>query len=136
MLKKIIKQKRFILGRYFSQNSLNNDVIIITGGSSGIGEEIAIKYSKNNLNIILASRRENKLKEVEKKCYENGANKVNIIKCDVSNENDCKYLINETIKLYNKIDILVLNAGIGQVSSFIISLFISCFFISLLLLIF
>lgn len=119
-------KRRFLLNnlRYFSlnknsytNNATNNNrsVIVITGASSGIGEEIALKYSNNNNNLILCSRRIEKLQEVSKKCLLNGANQVQVIKCDVSNENDCQLLINETIKLYEKIDVLVLNAGIGQV---------------------
>ena len=44
-----------------------NKIIVITGASSGIGEAAALEFAKKEATIVLVSRREDKLKEVEKK---------------------------------------------------------------------
>lgn len=119
------------LSRLFStttggSSSLSHQVIIISGASSGIGEEIALQYSsKKNTKLILGARRIDKLNEVSKKCLNNGALSADVIQCDVSQENDCKNLINKTIELHGKIDVLVLNAGVGQVIISILLIFVT-----------
>ena len=50
--------------------NFNNKVIVITGESSGIGEESAIRFAKNGAKIVLAARRKEKLLHVEKKILE------------------------------------------------------------------
>jgi short-subunit dehydrogenase len=104
--------------RLFSSTTQpNQQVVIISGASSGIGEEIALKYAGKHTKLILGARRVEKLNEVAQKCLSNGALSADVIKCDVSQEVDCKNMINEAIKLHGKIDVLVLNAGVGQVIS-------------------
>ena len=110
------KRVTFLLKSYFSTVlNKNSKVIIVTGASSGIGKEISLNYSKNQNILILCGRNANTLQEVSMKCLEVGALEVKTIQGDVSKKEDCQRLINETIQLYKKIDILVLNAGVGQV---------------------
>lgn len=85
--------------------------IIITGASSGIGEALAKEYAKRQFNLVLAARDIDKLHKltsnlegVEALC----------VKTDVSKEDDCKRLIDETIAKFGKIDILINNAGISM----------------------
>ncbi|MCK4663907.1 MAG: SDR family oxidoreductase [Bacteroidales bacterium] len=95
------------------RNTLNNKVIIITGASSGIGRALAFECAKKGANLSLAARNYDKLKQLE-----NELSKYNVdvlsVKTDVSIEDNCKNLINETIKKYNKIDVLINNAGISM----------------------
>ncbi|EGR30443.1 short chain dehydrogenase, putative [Ichthyophthirius multifiliis] len=95
----------------------NQSVIIITGASSGIGRELALRYAQQNCKLLICSRDIKKLIEVQEMCNQLGGI-TNVIKCDVSQEIDCKSLIEECIKLYEKIDILILNAGINAHSPF------------------
>ena len=84
----------------------------ITGASSGIGREFAINLSHRGYSLILTSR--------NKSALDNLAASLNtdctIIQADLSNENECAYLINE-IKNHD-IDILINNAGFGEIGSF------------------
>jgi short-subunit dehydrogenase len=103
------------LFRFFCTTQSPQQVVVISGASSGIGEEIALKYAGKQTKLILGARRVEKLNEVAQRCLTNGAISADVIKCDVSQEVDCKNLISKTIELHGKIDVLVLNAGVGQV---------------------
>lgn len=80
--------------------------VIITGGSSGLGKSLAIEFSKLNYNIILASRNLELLLEIKKQIN------CSVFKCDVSNINDVSNLLKFVLSEYNKIDIIVNNAGV------------------------
>ena len=80
---------------------------LVTGASSGIGKKIAIELAKRNYDLILVSRDEEKLKEVQKEIQTNSK----IIAIDLSNKENCERLYNETKN--DNIDILVNNAGFG-----------------------
>ena len=110
-----ISRRSFFSSRAQLQRS-SPEVIVISGASSGIGEEIALKYAGKQTKLILGARRIEKLNEVAQRCLSNGAVSADVIQCDVSQEIDCKTLIKKTIELHGKIDILVLNAGVGQVT--------------------
>ena len=102
--------------RYFSWNG---KVVVITGASSGIGEELGLLYAKKGANVILAARRADKLESVTSRCLSSSKEKgfnseVIALSCDVSKENDCKQLIDSTIAKFGKLDMLILNAGVGQ----------------------
>ena len=83
------------------KKSDENKVVVITGGTSGIGKEIANIYiSKNNIVCILAKDAKTDVQN-------------NIFECDVTNEQQVKYVIEQIAKKYNKIDIVVNCAGYG-----------------------
>ncbi|CAH1638082.1 unnamed protein product [Spodoptera littoralis] len=91
--------------------SFQDKVVIVTGASSGIGAATAIKFAEEGANVALVGRKQEKLNNVAKKC----GNPL-IIAADVSNDEDAKRIIEETIKRFGKIDVLVNNAGIGGVT--------------------
>lgn len=79
--------------------------IIITGGSDGLGKTLTETFSKENNVIILATNEEKmNLVAKENNCFY----KV----CDVSNYDVIEKAINEIVKEYNKIDVLINNAGL------------------------
>lgn len=80
---------------------------LVTGASSGIGEEIAKELAKRGYDIILVARNEEKLKDVASKIKTN----TRIITIDLSNKENCKKLYEETKN--EDIDILINNAGFG-----------------------
>ena len=63
--------------------NLKNKNVIITGASSGLGEEVAYQLSKQGANLILLARRMNELERVREKCLKNTEN-VKIFSVDVS----------------------------------------------------
>lgn len=90
-------------------NNINNKVIILTGASKGIGRVTAMKLSEYLPKLVLVSRKNNDLLKVqsELKGYENTL----LIEADVSKEEDCKKIIEKTIKKFGTIDILINNAA-------------------------
>ena len=90
---------------------LKNKVVIITGASSGIGKAIACKFAKEGCRLALAARRINLLEQLKEQLK---GTEILIQQTDVSKEDECKRLIEETVKKFGKIDILVNDAGISM----------------------
>ena len=88
---------------------LDGKVAIVTGASSGIGAQTVKLFSSLGAKVIAAARREDRLQELANQ-YPN----VMAVKCDVGDEADCKNLVEIVIKEYEKIDILINNAGISD----------------------
>jgi len=91
---------------------LKDKVALITGSSRGIGKATAIRFAKEGAKVIInylnsEAKANHSVKEIKKIGSEAIA-----IKCDVSQENDVKNMIDQAIKKFGKIDILVNNAGI------------------------
>lgn len=91
-----------------------NKVVLITGGSSGIGKETVYKFAKNGYDIIFTYNKSKEMSNIIKDDIISSYN-VNIysIKCDISLESDVKDLANFVKEKTNKIDVLVNNAGIA-----------------------
>jgi short-subunit dehydrogenase len=90
-----------------------NKVAVITGASSGIGKALSIELAERGAKVVLAARNTDALDNVKSHINSKGGDAY-IFKCDVSNENNCKELIEASITKYNKIDILINNAGISM----------------------
>ena len=87
-----------------------NKIIVITGASSGIGEAAAIEFAKKGATLVLVSRKEEKLREVEKKLSKFDS-KIHVIPCDVSNKSDVNEMSQQVIEKFGRVDVLVNNAG-------------------------
>ena len=91
-------------------------VTIVTGASSGIGLSTATLLAKYQAKVVLAARSEDKLNEL---CRElSRYTEVISVKTDVSVEDDCRNLIEQTVKKFGRIDILINNAGISMRAMF------------------
>ncbi|MDO3627806.1 SDR family oxidoreductase [Mucilaginibacter sp. BT774] len=93
---------------------LNDKVVIITGASSGIGKALAIEFASRGANLVLAARQYVALCELTESLIKQYNIQAVAVQCDVSNEDDCNHLIKQTILTFNKIDVLVNNAGISM----------------------
>lgn len=91
-----------------------NKVALITGGTRGIGKEIAYTLAEENYDIIINYRTENEELMKLKKEIEQKRVRCLLLKGDVSNFEDCKKLVEEAINRVNHIDVLVNNAGITK----------------------
>ena len=89
-------------------------VAFITGGTRGIGKQIAITLAKSGYDIAINYRNENEELENTKKEIEANNVKCLAVKGDVSNFEDCEKNVEEIISKYGKIDVLVNNAGITR----------------------
>ncbi|WP_204981786.1 SDR family NAD(P)-dependent oxidoreductase [Eikenella corrodens] len=92
---------------------LKDKIAIVTGSSSGIGEETAKLFAREGATVILTARSKEKLANVEAEIRAAGG-KCAIVPADVTIEADCRHLIEETVKNFGRIDILVNNAGIAD----------------------
>ncbi|AHW58508.1 Short-chain dehydrogenase [Draconibacterium orientale] len=90
---------------------MRDKVVVITGASSGIGKALAEKYAAEGFNLVLAARRIERLEALKEKLSNV---EVLPVKTDVSNEEDCKHLIDMAIEHFGKINILINNAGISM----------------------
>ncbi len=95
--------------------NVNDKVVVITGASSGIGEEFAKQCAKQKAHLILAARRQDRLNEVAKVCSDLGAASVQTVTADVSVEVDCKKICEVAATHYNSIiDVVFANAGLSM----------------------
>ena len=97
---------------------LKNKVAIITGGSDGLGFASAKLLSKMGSKVVICGRRSKYLKDKARSISTITGNEVLDIQADVSNQNDCKQLVEKTVKEFKKIDILLNNAGTSAALEF------------------
>lgn len=90
-----------------------NQVIWITGASSGIGEALAIELAKEKAKLVLSARRAEVLKEVAIRCEKLGAQCL-VLPMDVTNYEVLEEHTNAVLQKFGKIDVLINNAGISQ----------------------
>ncbi|KAL3683484.1 hypothetical protein R1sor_001506 [Riccia sorocarpa] len=102
------------LFKSFRRENLKNHVVVITGASSGIGEELAYKYAKRGTKLVLSARRAEKLNQVAERARSMGAADAFVIPCDVTSEEDCKSLIEQAVNHFGHLDHVVLNAGVAN----------------------
>ncbi|CAB3256813.1 unnamed protein product [Arctia plantaginis] len=88
-----------------------NKIVLVTGGSSGIGAATAVLFAKEGAAVAIVGRNVVKLEEVAEKCTTYGS-QVLTIKADVSKDEDTDVVVKQAIDKFGKIDVLVNNAGI------------------------
>lgn len=93
---------------------MNNKTVLITGGARGIGRAISLIFSRNNFNIIINYNNSyNLANDLLKEILSYGFS-AEIYKADISDINQVLSMVKYCIAKYNKIDVLVNNAGIAQ----------------------
>lgn len=102
-----------------------NKIVVITGGGTGIGKTIAVKFAENGANIVILGRRKDTLEEAAKELEQviskikSGAFVKTFSGVDVSDEEGVSKMFEELKKSHGSIDILVNNAGVsGPVTCF------------------
>lgn len=90
---------------------LRNKTAIVTGGASGIGEGIVKKFIEEGAEVVIADINEKRGEKLEK---ETKLGKVKFILTNVSKKQEVKRMVEETISLFNKIDVLINCAGIAK----------------------
>ena len=93
-------------------------VVIITGASRGIGREIAKRLAKKGLKVIANYNKSEKEAEKLKAELEQEEISIDIVKADVSKREDVRKLVKYTLNKYDKIDVLINNAGISEYKLF------------------
>jgi len=86
--------------------ALDGKIAIVTGGTSGIGEGVAKAFVQEGAKVVIAARREEEGRALEKEAG------VRFVRTDVANEADVKAMIDRTLEWFGRVDCLVNNAGI------------------------
>jgi short-subunit dehydrogenase len=94
-----------------------DQVAIITGASSGIGREMALLLAGQGANVVLAARRAERLELLAVECRGLGGD-VLVVPTDVGDESQCKALVENTIAVFGRLDMLINNAGLAASALF------------------
>ena len=87
---------------------MQNKVVIITGASSGIGKALVYEFAKRGAKISMGARNLDELQKIETDLKAQGVDALSV-QTDVTQEADCKNLIEKTVERFGKIDVLVNN---------------------------
>lgn len=98
-------------------HSLHGKVVLITGASSGFGEDAARLFAKEGCKVVLAARRLEKLQSLAAEIQNEGGEAI-AIPVDVNHSAEIQVMVQTTLDLYGQIDILFNNAGFGAVDWF------------------
>ncbi|MBE8969287.1 SDR family oxidoreductase [Nostocales cyanobacterium LEGE 12452] len=94
---------------------IQNKVVIITGASSGLGEATAKRLAASGAKLMLAARREDRLKELVGVIAKSGGTATYQV-TDVADRTQVEALAKETLSTYSRIDVLINNAGLMPLS--------------------
>lgn len=97
------------------EKKLNGKVVVITGASSGIGKAIALKLAEHGAKVVLGARTKEKLAALADEIKKT-AGEVEYVTTDVKKKEDLHILIQTAISTYGRLDVLINNAGISELS--------------------
>lgn len=98
-------------------NSLKDKVVLITGASSGFGEEVARLFAKEGCKVVLAARRLDRLQLLASEIQDAGGEAL-AVPVDIAERAEIEVMVQTALDLYGRIDILFNNAGFGGVDWF------------------
>ncbi len=93
-------------------NRFSEQVVFITGASSGIGEAVAYEFAKEGAKVALIARRKDRLEKVKENIIKNNGT-AEFFVADVTNYDELKNAVEQAIRLWGKLDVVLANAGIG-----------------------
>lgn len=93
--------------------NFKDNVVILTGASSGIGEALAHKLAEDGAWLVLAARNAQKLETVAAGCRARGGRAL-IVTTDVTDEEQCRDLVERAVAEYGRIDTIINNAGLSM----------------------
>jgi NADP-dependent 3-hydroxy acid dehydrogenase YdfG len=95
--------------------NIEGKVVAITGASSGMGKAIAIELAKNGAKVVLGARRTEQLQQLVEEIKSKGG-EATFTTIDVKNKADLVRIVNIAVEQYGKLDVIVNNAGVSQLS--------------------
>lgn len=95
---------------------LKGRVAVVTGASTGLGVQMAKALANQGANIVALARRENLVKEVAASIEKDYGVKAIGISCDITSTEQVEATIDEVMRVFGRIDILINNAGTGAVA--------------------
>lgn len=98
-------------------DTFHDQVVILTGASSGIGKQMALQLARQGARLALAARRPEKLHAVAGECRALGGEAL-VVPTDVSEEAQCRALVEATLERWGRLDMLINNAGVMMWAAF------------------
>jgi NAD(P)-dependent dehydrogenase (short-subunit alcohol dehydrogenase family) len=95
-------------------NAFAGRVVLVTGGSSGIGRAAAVKFGERGAKVVVANRREKEGNETVEMIKKAGGEGV-FVQTDVRIASQVENMVNQTVKKYGRLDISFNNAGVGGI---------------------
>lgn len=92
---------------------MRDKVVIVTGGSSGIGKACVEAFGQQGARVVFTGRNQQRMDEVSKYLKEKGVEHLALI-LDASSEEDNRRMVEETVRAFGGIDVLINNAGISM----------------------
>jgi short-subunit dehydrogenase len=93
--------------------AMRGKTVVVTGASSGIGEELAVALAARGANVVLAARSAEALEQVRLRCEQAGGKAV-AVPTDVGDAEACQRLIARAVEAFGGVDVLVNNAGVSM----------------------
>lgn len=100
-----------------STNNIKDKVVVITGGSSGLGEATAKKLAGEGAKVVIAARSEDKLKNIVAEIEADGGTAA-YVTTDVTNRPEVENLVSTTVEKFGRLDVLFSNAGLMAIAPF------------------
>ncbi|HVH70975.1 MAG TPA: SDR family NAD(P)-dependent oxidoreductase [Candidatus Dormibacteraeota bacterium] len=98
-----------------TQSFFPDKAVLITGASSGIGEELAWQLGQAGAKLTLTARRKDLLENLAERITSRGKPKPLVVECDVAQDGDLHKAVAETVRHWGKLDVAIANAGFGVV---------------------
>ncbi|WNG60870.1 SDR family oxidoreductase [Archangium gephyra] len=92
---------------------MQGKTVVITGASSGIGEELAVALAERGAQLVLAARSEAELERVKQRCEQAGGRAV-VVPTDVGDPEACRRLVARAVEAFGGMDCFVNNAGMAM----------------------
>lgn len=93
--------------------SLKGQVVLITGASSGFGEDTARLFAKEGCKVVLAARRLDRLQKLVDEIQKSGGEAI-AVPVDVTQRDEIEVMVQSALDVYGQLDILFNNAGFGR----------------------
>jgi len=97
---------------YIPSGKLQNKVVIISGGDSGIGRAISVLFAKEGADIVIVYFNEHQDANLTKQYVESYGRRCLLLPGDLRDENFSNYIVDATIKTFGKIDVLINNCAV------------------------
>lgn len=99
-----------------STNNIEGKTVVITGASSGLGEETARHLSAQGANVILAARRTERIESLAEEINSNNKGKAIAVTTDVTQRDQVKQLVDAAVDEFGRVDVMLNNAGLMPLS--------------------
>ncbi len=100
-----------------TQAFFRDKAVLVTGASSGIGEELAWQLAQAGAKLTIAARRKELLESLAQRIAAAGKPRPLSTECDVTRDGDLERAVAETVRQWGKLDVVIANAGFGVVGA-------------------